>query len=87
MVTTSFRAFHCMFGRFERNTYFRGFSGSEVCFLCFKMSQVQYILCCSCFSRTRRSGVHLSCMSLSESEEKTVVAKATHTPLDMSLAN
>lgn len=55
-----------MFGRFETNTCFRGFSGSDVYFLCFKMSTV-YLMC---FSRTRRSGVHLSCMSLSESEEK-----------------
>lgn len=38
-----------------------------------------------CFSRTRGSGVHLSCVSPSESE---VVAKATHSPpLDMPLAN
>lgn len=55
-----------MFGRFETNTCFWGFSGSDIYFLCFKMSTV-YLMC---FSRTRRSGVHLSCMSLSESEEK-----------------
>lgn len=44
-----------------------GFSGSEVYLLCFKMSRVYVLLC---FSTTRRSGVHPSCMSLSESEEK-----------------
>lgn len=39
-----------------------GFSGSEIYLLCFKMSRVYVLLC---FSMTRRSGVHPSCMSLS----------------------
>ena len=60
-----FRAFHWMFGRFEQ-TLFRGFSGSE--FNSFALKCPRQIWCV--FSTTRRSGVHLSCMSLSESEEK-----------------
>lgn len=45
-------------------------SGSEVYYI-FALKCPTYIfLCCSVFSRTRRSGVHLSCMSPSESEEK-----------------
>lgn len=67
-----------MFGRFERNTcFFGGFSGSEVYFLCFKnVPSIFYVLLC--FSRTHRSGVHLSCMSPSESEEKSNTFSPRH---------
>lgn len=59
----------CLAGLKETLVLGGGVSGSEIYYLCFKnATRIFFVLLC--FSRTRRSGVHLSCMSPSESEEK-----------------
>lgn len=69
LIIIIFRAFHCKFGRSERNTGFGGlFRQWSIFPLLWNVPCIFNVLLC--FSRTCGSGVHLSCMPQTESEGK-----------------